>query len=322
MSPFSTRAAAQAPPPPRPAAAALDYEFFKTRVQPIFLAERPGHARCIACHGSGTPMRLQPLARRPRRGPTRSRARTSTWCGAWSCPASAKSRLLMHPLAEQAGGDFYHNGGKHWTSQNDPEWQTVESLGDGRDAAPRRDAQVRGSSRPTAPATTSTSSIRRPTRSSASSTGIEAGHGAGASRRTAAGSTSATKPRARSTSSTRKRSRHQEGSAERPPEQHGGQQRRPPRLRRDHPGAGRRRRHRHGVDAAREDHADQGHDSQRLRHARRQVRRRRLDRRQDDQRDRRRRPRSRRGRWRWTSASGRWRSTRTRTDRRSGSSRS
>ena len=59
MSPFSTRATAQAP--PRPAVAALDYEFFKTRVQPIFLAKRPGHARCIACHGSGTPLRLQPL---------------------------------------------------------------------------------------------------------------------------------------------------------------------------------------------------------------------------------------------------------------------
>ena len=44
-------------------------------------------------------------------------------------PGSAKSRLLMHPLAEQAGGDFYHNGGKHWTSQNDPEWQTSQDRG-------------------------------------------------------------------------------------------------------------------------------------------------------------------------------------------------
>jgi hypothetical protein len=38
-----------------------------------------------------------------------------------------KSRLLMHPLAENAGGDFYHNGGKHWNSQNDPEWQTLKT---------------------------------------------------------------------------------------------------------------------------------------------------------------------------------------------------
>ena len=44
------------------ASAALDYEFFKTRVQPIFLTKRPGHARCVACHSSGTPMRLQPLS--------------------------------------------------------------------------------------------------------------------------------------------------------------------------------------------------------------------------------------------------------------------
>ena len=38
--------------------AGLDYEFFKTKVQPIFLAKRSGHARCISCHASGTPMRL------------------------------------------------------------------------------------------------------------------------------------------------------------------------------------------------------------------------------------------------------------------------
>ena len=41
----------------------------------------------------------------------------------------------MHPLEEKAGGDFYHNGGKHLTSQNDPEWQTLRSLGDGTDRA-------------------------------------------------------------------------------------------------------------------------------------------------------------------------------------------
>ena len=40
----------------------LNYEFFKTKVQPIFLFKRPGHARCISCHGSGTPLRLQPLS--------------------------------------------------------------------------------------------------------------------------------------------------------------------------------------------------------------------------------------------------------------------
>src|SRR5260370_13028377 len=28
----------------------LDYEYFKTKVQPIFSANRAGHARCISCH--------------------------------------------------------------------------------------------------------------------------------------------------------------------------------------------------------------------------------------------------------------------------------
>src|SRR5262245_40444125 len=45
-----------------PASAQLDFEFFKTQVQPIFLAKRPGRARCVACHITGTPMRLQPLS--------------------------------------------------------------------------------------------------------------------------------------------------------------------------------------------------------------------------------------------------------------------
>src|SRR6266850_6515571 len=47
----------------------LDYELFKTRVEPIFLARRPGHARCYACHALGAgegnapnAMRLQLLS--------------------------------------------------------------------------------------------------------------------------------------------------------------------------------------------------------------------------------------------------------------------
>jgi hypothetical protein len=109
------------------ASTSLDFEFFKTRVQPIFLAKRPGHARCIACHGSGTPLRLQPLA-----------AGSKTWSDEESrknfeavrrvvMPGNANSRLLIHPLDEKAGGDFYHSGGKHWSSQNEPEWQTLKA---------------------------------------------------------------------------------------------------------------------------------------------------------------------------------------------------
>lgn len=115
------------PPQPATGAATLDYEFFKTRVQPIFLTKRPGHARCIVCHAAGTPLRLQPLP-----------PGSATWSDEASrknfdavrrvvVPGSVRSRLLLHPLAEEAGGDFYHSGGKHWDSQTDPEWQTLKS---------------------------------------------------------------------------------------------------------------------------------------------------------------------------------------------------
>jgi hypothetical protein len=117
---------AQQPASPSPAAS-LDFEFFKERIQPLFLAKRPGHARCVACHGSGTPLRLQPL------GPGRT-----TWTEEESrknfeavrrvvTPGSDRSRLLLHALEEQAGGDFYHSGGKHWSSQNDAEWQILRA---------------------------------------------------------------------------------------------------------------------------------------------------------------------------------------------------
>src|ERR1700752_1579827 len=40
----------------------LDYEFFKSRVEPIFLTKRAGHARCYACHvESNNALRLEQL---------------------------------------------------------------------------------------------------------------------------------------------------------------------------------------------------------------------------------------------------------------------
>jgi len=110
----------------------LDFEMFKTQVQPIFLAKRAGHARCISCHASGTPLRLQPLpAGRSMWNEEESRKNFEA-VRRVVVPGSIKSMLLVHPLAEQAGGDFFHNGGKHWTSQNDPEWQVLKNWVVGR----------------------------------------------------------------------------------------------------------------------------------------------------------------------------------------------
>jgi len=43
-----------------------------------------------------------------------------------------KSPLLLHPLAVKAGGDHFHAGGKHWQSQNDPEWQILAAWVNGK----------------------------------------------------------------------------------------------------------------------------------------------------------------------------------------------
>jgi hypothetical protein len=39
---------------------------------------------------------------------------------------------LKHPLATEAGGDAFHAGGKHFKSQDDPEWQTLAAWARGQ----------------------------------------------------------------------------------------------------------------------------------------------------------------------------------------------
>jgi hypothetical protein len=110
------------------ASASLDYDYFKTKVQPIFVAKRPGHARCVACHSSGTPLRLQPLASGATTWTEEESRKNFDVIRRVAQPGNLKSRLLTHPLEEQAGGDFYHNGGKHFASQSDPEWQVLKAF--------------------------------------------------------------------------------------------------------------------------------------------------------------------------------------------------
>jgi hypothetical protein len=110
-----------------PATASLSFEVFKTQVQPIFLVKRPGHARCIACHGSGTPLRLQPLSPGSTTWNDEESRKNFAAVRAVVVPGDLSSPLLVHPLAEAAGGDFFHSGGKHFSSQDDPEWQTLKA---------------------------------------------------------------------------------------------------------------------------------------------------------------------------------------------------
>jgi hypothetical protein len=122
-------AAAELGAAPQASKPSLDYQFFKTKVQPIFLKKREGRARCISCHVTPT----GPIFRLQKLGPgestwneEQSRQNFQAVTQAIAFPGNAKSPLLIHPLAEEAGGDLFHSGGKQFPSQNDPEWQTLK----------------------------------------------------------------------------------------------------------------------------------------------------------------------------------------------------
>ena len=109
----------------QPAPASLDFTYFKEKVQPIFLKKRPGHARCVTCHAHGSPP-LQPIAAGASNwNDAQSRKNFEIWKQFVTPGQPLKSPLLLHPLAESAGGDRFHAGGKHWKSQSDPEWQIL-----------------------------------------------------------------------------------------------------------------------------------------------------------------------------------------------------
>jgi hypothetical protein len=47
----------------------------------------------------------------------------------------AKSRLLLHPLAPEAGGDLFHSGGRQFASKDDPDWKILAQWVSGGGAA-------------------------------------------------------------------------------------------------------------------------------------------------------------------------------------------
>jgi hypothetical protein len=104
----------------------LDYVYFKTKVQPLLLEKRPGHARCSTCHSRSTAFRLQPLP--PGRTVyTEEESRKNFEAASRMVLPGVplKSRLLTMPLAHEAGGTEFHPGGKHWMSQDDAEWKIL-----------------------------------------------------------------------------------------------------------------------------------------------------------------------------------------------------
>lgn len=109
------------------APAMLDYEVFKTRVQPILLSPRKGNARCSACHATGGGNSyLETLPPGSTTFTEEQTRRNFERVQRLVTPGDPmKSILLTNPLAQEAGGSHWHGGGKHWQSQSDAEWQTL-----------------------------------------------------------------------------------------------------------------------------------------------------------------------------------------------------
>ena len=105
----------------------LDYEQFKTRVEPIFLERRDGHVRCYVCHSENNNgfhlERLSPGSNFWTEEQSRKNFDNVSGLVAPNDPAS--SRLLIHPLAPEAGGDLFHSGGRQFETKDDPDWKIV-----------------------------------------------------------------------------------------------------------------------------------------------------------------------------------------------------
>jgi hypothetical protein len=111
---------------PAPVVSVLDYDMFKTKVQPILMSPRQGNARCISCHSTGGGNAyLEPLAPGATYTEEQTRRNFERVVRLVTPGEPLKSLLLTNPLAEEAGGSHWHGGGKHWQSQDNPEWQTL-----------------------------------------------------------------------------------------------------------------------------------------------------------------------------------------------------
>jgi hypothetical protein len=133
--------AAQAQQPAAAVLPALDYEVYKARVQPILMARRDGHARCILCHVTapgvfGGSMRLQPFSPGTTTWNEEQSRRNFDAVRRIAGTNPATSPLLLMPLAEEAGGTAFHSGGKHFDSKDDAEWLTLAAWVRGQAPAP------------------------------------------------------------------------------------------------------------------------------------------------------------------------------------------
>ena len=131
FAPFGT---AQTSGSPGAHAPQLDYEFFKTRVEPIFLKSRSeDHARCYVCHQvmrhGGGPLSLDMLPPGASFWTEEQSRRNFEVVSKLVVPGDPSLSLFLRmPLAPEAGGlADTHQGGRQFASEDDPDWQNMKA---------------------------------------------------------------------------------------------------------------------------------------------------------------------------------------------------
>jgi hypothetical protein len=109
------------------AAQSLDFETYRTRVEPIFSKPREGHARCVVCHSEANhAFSLQAWGPQTTAYTEEQSRRNFQMVSKLVVPGNPdRSLLLLQPLAKEAGGNEFHSGGRQFTSKSDPDWQTI-----------------------------------------------------------------------------------------------------------------------------------------------------------------------------------------------------
>ncbi len=109
-------------PAPEPA---LDFEFFRACVQPVFATPREGHIRCSNCHASGI-IGFAPVPQTNSNWSDQEAKRAFQLLSRLIIPGNPEqSRFLLKPLHPDGGGSYTHNGPRRWQSRNDPEWRML-----------------------------------------------------------------------------------------------------------------------------------------------------------------------------------------------------
>ena len=111
----------------------LDYDFYKARVEPIFLKKKAGHTRCVVCHSeSNNFLKLEPLSPGAKTWTEEQSRRNFETVSKLVNPGEPMvSRLLMHALAPEGGGDVFHSGGRQFMSVNDHDWKVMAAFVNG-----------------------------------------------------------------------------------------------------------------------------------------------------------------------------------------------